>query len=522
MTVLRERFALVFFLLAASIPSHANDGALDASWIPHGAQQRGVPGLIQDDYALGGTGTYQGDMTATSLVVQPDGNILVAGFGWNTYNAADQNACVLRRYYPNGSADTTFGTNGVVVSNRQNVGGATSRMDCYWSSIALQADGKILLAGELVPDAPYASAAWIDRYNADGSQDGSFHNGLGNGDFPRSYAKVIVAGSGEILLAGNYVRNGFSDTDFYVAVLDSGGVYKYALNAHFDLGGSHNDTVSSAVLDTIHSSDFGDIDTLYLVGVADAGNYGDGFPHHSCAVAAFTRYAGAAFAASTAFGSGGKRSYDFAVGGSETDTICRTATYGTVISNSLAPGVTDLIVGGERYFAPSAGNLASYYALDKIDVNGSVVHADGSFQFFEDAQEPGAFNSINAMYWDDIGKLVVAGYAGIGANGNASHAPSDAGIQRFNSDLSLDTSFGISTPGTTNLTLDEVNAQGLLASQREWANGIAADPLHARAIVIGERSPAYGIDQNLYAWLLGAVHDGNVVVADRIFANGFE
>ena len=261
---------------------------------------------------------------------------------------------------------------------------------------------------------------------------------------------------------------------------------------------------------------------MFLVGVADAGAYPDGFPHHSCAIAAFTRYADAAFAADNNFGSGGKRNFDFAVGSSETDTICRTGTYGTVVTNSLAPGVTDLIVGGERYYAPSPGNLASYYALDKIDMTGGIAHADGGFQFFEDLAEPGAFNSINAMYWDNIGKLVVAGYAGIGSNGNAGHAPSDAGLQRFNSNLTLDTSFGTSTPGTTILTLDDVNAQGLLASQREWATALAADPLHARALVVGERSPAFGIDQNLYAWMLGAVHDGNVVVADRIFANGFD
>ena len=107
--------AIALATLAACGSAVAQDGTWDASWAPRNSDQKGIPGLIEDTWALGGTGTYAGDMNATAIAMQADGKQLVAGFGWNTYNGTDQNACVVRRYYADGSVDTfRVGRHGVL------------------------------------------------------------------------------------------------------------------------------------------------------------------------------------------------------------------------------------------------------------------------------------------------------------------------------------------------------------------------------------------------------------------------
>ena len=79
-----------------------------------------------------------------SIVVQPDGRLLVAG------------SMSLSRWGSNGSYDPTFAL-------------APNRLWPYVTTIALQPDGKVLVACQ---NREYAS---LDRFNADGSLDSSFH-----------------------------------------------------------------------------------------------------------------------------------------------------------------------------------------------------------------------------------------------------------------------------------------------------------------------------------------------------------
>ncbi len=499
----------------------AQDGTWDASWTAHDSNQKGIPGLFEDLYSLGGGGSYSSDMTATSTVVQPDGKMLVAGFGWNSYNGTDQNACIVRRYYADGSVDSSFGNAGSVVENFSASGLTDPKIDCYFDAMALQPDGKIVVVGEWAfGQAGVTPSGLVMRFNADGSLDGSFGDSGGYSHFVLNFTQVLVLGSGEIAVVGTYHFQSYQDTDFYLGILDSNGHLQYYRAAHFDLGGDKNDTPGAAVAETwftFFGSTFHTYDEIYLAGVADNSTYPGGLAHHTCALAAFRRADNDAFAIDTTFGGSGVITADFPVGANDTDTICRSAARRPALSKP-----SGIVIGGERYWTPNNGPVgsASNYALDEIDANGVVTRHDENGAFFADVSEPGAFNSINSMVWDNLGKLVTVGYAGIGANGDQAHAPSDGVIRRFNADYSLD--MGFADHSTLFASLDTTGAPGVLQSQREWLNTVATDPLHGRIVFAGERSPWLAAFPNRYAWFLGAVHDGNVVVSDRIFANGFD
>jgi len=97
-----------------------------------------------------------------AVEIQDDGKIIVAGI-----NGID---FVVARYTTDGVLDTTFGTNGVVFTNYRELAGVTS--DDRARCIAIQKDGKILVGGRAILFGTYYYA--IVRYNADGTIDTSF------------------------------------------------------------------------------------------------------------------------------------------------------------------------------------------------------------------------------------------------------------------------------------------------------------------------------------------------------------
>ena len=312
---------LAVSLAATFTPSSAvaQDGTWDASWTPHDSNQKGVPGLFEDLYSLGGGGSFSNDMTATSTIVQSDGKMLVTGFGWNTYANHDQNACVVRRYNADGSVDTSFGNAGAVVDNftYQSFGD-----DCYAKSLAVQADGKILYAGQLVPQpGGPKSTALVVRLNPDGSHDGTFN---GNGflvDFGKDLNSVMAAGNGDIFIAGSATQGTATDLDFYLATVSTTGQITGQIYKYFDVSGSDkNDTATAAVLEsyvTTQIGNFHNYDEVYVVGLVDNPPFAPPFvtpqAHHSCGVVAFQRKDGGPFSVDTGFSGSGSVNVDFPV-----------------------------------------------------------------------------------------------------------------------------------------------------------------------------------------------------------------
>lgn len=171
------------------------------------------------DTTFNGTGKvttdFSNDDFAESIAVQRDGRILVAG----TSNSGGANVLALARYNSNGRLDTTFNGTGKVTTT---VGDGLANEVC----MALQADGRIVVAGSMWIGAGYDFAAV--RYNSNGSLDTSF-NGTGIATTPIGSGfdvafSVAVQGDGKIIAAGystglhfslvRYNLNGSLDTTF--------------------------------------------------------------------------------------------------------------------------------------------------------------------------------------------------------------------------------------------------------------------------------------------------------------------
>ena len=134
---------------------------------------------------------------AYDVVVQTDGKILVSG---RTEFNGGQMALV--RYNPDGTPDEGFGSNGIVIGTSSDWPGG----------IAVQADGKIAVASN-TSNGSVSHCAMV-RYLANGSLDTTF-NGTGKVITPvgsaDSATAIAIQSDGKIVLAGNAIISGNQD-----------------------------------------------------------------------------------------------------------------------------------------------------------------------------------------------------------------------------------------------------------------------------------------------------------------------
>lgn len=159
---------------------------------------------------------------AEAILLQPDGKILVAG---RSDNGAVNTDFSLVRYNTDGSLDLTFDTDGKVITD---LGSPYDEA----KAISLQPDGKILLAGNFGLNA--VSDFAVLRYNTDGSLDTSFDgDGIVTTDIA-SYGDFASAISlqpdGKILVAGMSVYGG-AYTDFSLVRYNSDGSLDHTLDS---------------------------------------------------------------------------------------------------------------------------------------------------------------------------------------------------------------------------------------------------------------------------------------------------
>ncbi len=171
-----------------------------------------------------GTGTDR----LYSVALQPDGKIIAAGSGVKA-NGSGTYDFVVARFTTAGILDTSFGSGGVVV---QDFAGEQD----YAYAVAVQPDGKIVAAGDWYAGGVNPNFA-VDRFTATGALDTSFTGNAGAGrayadftgrpDYARALAlqpdgKIIVAGeaqtgaSGELIdfALARFTATGALDTTF--------------------------------------------------------------------------------------------------------------------------------------------------------------------------------------------------------------------------------------------------------------------------------------------------------------------
>ncbi len=168
------------------------DGSLDTSF--HG------DGKVMTRLGLG-------EDFAKGVAIQPDGRIVVAGCSQN----GSRRDFALVRYNTDGSLDTSFGGDGIVTT-------AVGSSNYTAKGVALQADGRIVVTGQVYnwgTDSDFV----VVRYNPDGSLDTSFH-GDGMvitpvGPSTDLASSVALQADGRIVVAGIV----FNATDGDFAVL---------------------------------------------------------------------------------------------------------------------------------------------------------------------------------------------------------------------------------------------------------------------------------------------------------------
>jgi uncharacterized delta-60 repeat protein len=149
-----------------------------------------------------------------SLAIQPDGKILLGGY---CRGVSNDDFCIAR-FNSNGTLDTSFGNSGKVI---QPIG----TWHDFGQSLAIQPDGKILLGGFCGGVSNYDFC--IARFNSNGTLDTSFGSSgkviqpIGSDD-DRGYSLAIQP-DGKILLGGYCFNRSNWNWDFCIARFNSNG-----------------------------------------------------------------------------------------------------------------------------------------------------------------------------------------------------------------------------------------------------------------------------------------------------------
>ncbi|MEP6466819.1 MAG: T9SS type A sorting domain-containing protein [Parafilimonas sp.] len=174
------------FLKGSLLARYDTNGSLDVNFADSG---RGV-------YILGDSNTYI--PTIQHMALQPDGKIIALG------NFAVQNGVFgpfsLMRFNADGSADESFGVNGLIIGNI--TGGLDAAFD-----LGLLKDGRIVVVGQLHKDINDNGRNFIACYTPQGNFDRAFGDtGLAtiSLDQPAAINSVAITSDDKIIVGGRY------------------------------------------------------------------------------------------------------------------------------------------------------------------------------------------------------------------------------------------------------------------------------------------------------------------------------
>ena len=217
------------------------DGSLDTSF-------GGGDGKVTTDFP-----NASGPDGAQSVVLQDDGKIIAAGYA-NDPGISFTSRFGLARYNPDGSLDTSFDGDGMVITSFGG-GGGSSASAVY--ALAVLPDGKIVAGGSRALDNRYDFA--LARYNPDGSLDTSFGDGglvstaigaeddIGYAMALQDDGKIVMSGyswAGSLAFTDNvfavvrYNADGSLDTSF-----GTGGKVTTPIGTHGNPGGPGSSSV---------------------------------------------------------------------------------------------------------------------------------------------------------------------------------------------------------------------------------------------------------------------------------------
>jgi uncharacterized delta-60 repeat protein len=352
-----------------ALARYNSNGTLDTSF--------GTGGRVTTD--LGGRSEGAG-----SVALQGNGKIVVGGTSVIGLFAD----FAVARYNSNGTLDTSFGTGGKVITEFANDTNrvALGQVSATAYSVAVQPDGKIVLAGEANIDGEFEFA--VVRYNANGTLDAGFGAGgrvitefgrLQQGFSNALAYSVAVQGDGKIVVAGEaYIVTG---RDFALARYNSNGT----LDTSFGTGGKL--TTDFGGPDEFANSLVVQLDGKVVVAGMSSVSRGDGF--------ALVRY-----------NSNGTLDLSFGTGGLvSTDFFLLDQGFSSAYADSLALEADGgFVAAGRAYF-----NGGFHSGLARYDNNGTL---DASFgtggKVTADFQGPNGSDQFADVVVQPDGKIVAA------------------------------------------------------------------------------------------------------------------
>src|SRR5215217_7921948 len=417
MKIMQKFFVTIISILtmAAAVVAQTTAGNLDPTF--------GTGGTVRTDFA--------GNIDqANAVAIQPNGQIIAAGSSFSNSKTVED--FIVARYNANGSLDKRFGKNGKITTD------FFRNVDSI-SAIAIQPDGRIIVAGfaQLPGNGGNPRVFALARYRSDGSPDTSFGNGGAlttsfGGNFAAASA-VMVQPDGKIVVAGTVDFNPDvpgSGLDFALARYNASGTLDGSFGKGgkvvFDFFGSF-DQANGAVLQPDGK--------IIVVGSAsyDSNNRDIGF-----ALARFNTDGSTDFG----FGTGGKQITDFFGAGAKANGVVlqpdgRFVVAGTASDSATRPSATDI-------------------ALARYNPDGTLDSGFGSGGQTAIPFPGSATEQANALVLLPDGKIIVAGTAF-----KTFATPPDFALVSYNSDGSIDTSFGVNGSITTDFAGGTDNAQAV-------------------------------------------------------------
>jgi len=382
---------IILTLFVSVQMAQAADGDLDPTF--------GTGGMVTTDL------NHSTDI-ANAVAIQADGKLVVVGQTYKNNDYSNEDFAVTR-YNTNGTLDNTFGNGGKVRTDFPGLAAVPS-------SVVIQTDGKIVVAGGAFPLFTFAGNFEVVRYNSNGSLDRSFGNGgIVTTTFPQgSYAfDVALQPDGKIIAAGtvfvDFIPGEPSNTDFALARYNPDGTP----DATFGSGGQV-------------STDFvGMEDDAFSVliqpdgKIVAVGSANDPATYYNFAAVRYLSNG----VVDTTFGVAGKVTTDFGVGGFDRAQSAALQPDGRIVAAGFAISQN----GGVQNFA-----VARYTSSGVLD---TTFSRDGITQI----DFGSCCQSAYEVLLQSDGKIITVGYA------NTESSDSDFLLARLNPRGSLDATFGV-------------------------------------------------------------------------------
>jgi len=211
-------------------------------------------GTIDDKFGTQGIAKFSldGAVRIHAMALQPDGMILVAGSVF--FGATDD--FLLARFNTDGAPDTSFGSNGIVTTDFATLFESSTMENERAFALALQSDGKIVVAGEVGVIGGAGTHFAVARYDSNGKLDPGFGPNINGvvmsnlGSTSDTASALTLQAGGKIVVAGSA---SFTDThdDFAIVRYTSDGM----LDSTFGTNGlvitdfaKYNDRVTGVVI----------------------------------------------------------------------------------------------------------------------------------------------------------------------------------------------------------------------------------------------------------------------------------